>query len=421
MTESRFTALLHKLSGLMLSREAYFELIQERIANNEAEFNTLISIFPDIKELFCESAELDQKPLAGLPIVVKDTIKTKGMKTTAGSKKFENFEPDYDAPIVRNIRKHGGVILGKSNTPEFANDYQTFNELNGYTSNPHDPALTSGGSSGGSAAAIALGYTEMAIGTDLGGSLRTPASYCGIYSLRPTFGAVDSTGHVPELTRNYMTTVGPMGSSIEAVARLFAAMQDLTYQAIKYQDNITLRIAPALDQIPVQVEIKSTIKKWTNQLKENGVETVEFSSFPQQELVDSVYIGFYRYFMNQPIRKPIEYYLEQQKQCQLLLDGLLEDVDGLVLPVSSIQPYRHNLSHENFVINGEEMNYWLANGQYSRLSSVTGYPSLVIPIDEIDGIPVGVQILGSRNEDTSLLDMGNTIETKFGIKYLKSV
>ena len=136
-------------------------------------------------------------PLHGLPVAIKDLTDTAGLRTTRGSLLHEDHVPDRDDPVVARLRAAGAVILGKTNTPEFGFGAVCTNRLQGPTANPHDPTLTSGGSSGGSAVAVATGMAALAHGTDFGGSVRTPASFCGIVSIRPTPGVIAEPGREP--------------------------------------------------------------------------------------------------------------------------------------------------------------------------------------------------------------------------------
>jgi amidase len=136
-------------------------------------------------------------PLHGLPMTVKDSLETAGLRTTSGAAQLSGHVPSADALVVARLRAAGAVIYGKTNLPPFASDAQTFNDLFGATNNPWDVARSAGGSSGGSAAAVATGLSALELGSDIGGSLRIPAHYCGIYTLKPTHGIVPQRGHIP--------------------------------------------------------------------------------------------------------------------------------------------------------------------------------------------------------------------------------
>jgi amidase len=156
-------------------------------------------------------------PLHGIPITIKDSLDTAGLVSTGGTVGRKNFVPKCDATVVSRLRHAGAILVGKTNTPELTLSYQTNNAIYGRTSNPYDPARTSGGSSGGSAAIVATGSIPIDIGSDTGGSLRIPSHYCGVVTLKPTEGRVPRTGHIlPHggyLDR--LTTIGPIARFVE--------------------------------------------------------------------------------------------------------------------------------------------------------------------------------------------------------------
>jgi amidase len=145
-------------------------------------------------------------PLHGVPMTIKDALQTAGLVTTSGAPELRDFVPREDAVAVDRVLRAGAIVLGKTNLPIYAGDWQTYNEVYGRTNNPWDVTRTVGGSSGGSAAAIAAGFVPLDIGSDIAGSVRTPAHYCGVYGHKPTYGVVPTRGHIP----------GPPGTRAEA-------------------------------------------------------------------------------------------------------------------------------------------------------------------------------------------------------------
>ncbi|MEU2395677.1 amidase [Streptomyces sp. NPDC007369] len=162
------------------------------------------------------------KPLGalhGLPVTVKDALETKGLRSTCGAPDLTDHVPDRDADAVARLRAAGAVIVGKTNVPVMCQDLQTSNPLFGTTKNPYDETKTAGGSSGGPAAAVASGITSLELGSDLAGSLRLPAAYCGVYALRPSGGIVPTRGHIPRppgwLSSSDMLTLGPIARTAD--------------------------------------------------------------------------------------------------------------------------------------------------------------------------------------------------------------
>src|SRR5438105_8395181 len=161
-------------------------------------------------------------PLCGLPVGIKDVTPVAGLRTTFGSPLYKDHVPTEDALVVQRLRAAGAVILGKTNCPEFAAGGNTFNEVFGPTRNPWDPALSAGGSTGGGAAALVTGMIALAEGTDLGGSLRIPASFCGVVGLRPSVGLVPT--YPAEWLWDSLQVEGPMARPAEDIALMLQAV-----------------------------------------------------------------------------------------------------------------------------------------------------------------------------------------------------
>ena len=204
--------------------DAYLEQIQRM----NPIVNAIVTLTADFAR--SQAIDADQRlakgekmgPLCGLPVVHKDLVETKGIRTTYGSPIYRNYLPPFDALIVERLRTAGAITLGKSNTPEFGAGSQTFNRVFGATPNPYDLTKTCGGSSGGAAVSLACGMTALADGSDTGGSLRNPASFCNVVGLRP------SAGRVPiwpeEVAWFTLGVQGPMGRTVEDVALMLAAI-----------------------------------------------------------------------------------------------------------------------------------------------------------------------------------------------------
>ncbi len=158
-------------------------------------------------------------PLHGLPMTVKDVFETEGLVTTSGAPELADYVPQSDALAVARLKQAGAIIFGKSNTPMYAGDWQTYNDVYGRTGNPWDPSRTAGGSSGGAAAAVAAGLTPLEFGSDIGGSIRNPSHYNGVYGLKPSWGIVPVRGHIPgppgSLVQVDVGVAGPLARSVD--------------------------------------------------------------------------------------------------------------------------------------------------------------------------------------------------------------
>jgi amidase len=196
-------ALVAAIKGREISSTELLDCYLDRIERFNPGLNAVVTL--DAERARREAAEADSRlvqglpvgPLHGLPMTIKDSIATAGMRTTCGAPMLAEYVPDRDADAVARLRNAGAIIVGKTNLPMFAGDCQTYNDVFGTTGNPWDPDRTPGGSSGGAAAAVAAGLTALELGSDLGGSLRIPAHWCGVYTIKPSYGIVPVHGHVP--------------------------------------------------------------------------------------------------------------------------------------------------------------------------------------------------------------------------------
>lgn len=206
----------------------------DRVGRLDSDINSVVTLSPE--RAWAEAAAIDDAraagkslgPLAGVPITVKDALATGGIRSTGGATELKDFVPDEDATVVAKVRDAGAVVFGKTNIPRWSGDYQSFNEIFGTTSNPWDVDLTPGGSSGGPAAAVAMGFTGFEIGTDIGGSIRLPSSFCGVYGHKPSFGVIPTYGYLDSVSyhRNVadVNVFGPIARSIDDLELLVGLM-----------------------------------------------------------------------------------------------------------------------------------------------------------------------------------------------------
>jgi Asp-tRNA(Asn)/Glu-tRNA(Gln) amidotransferase A subunit family amidase len=233
------------------------ELLESCIARIEAVHPALNAMVATCLDRAREEAEAAERavaggaalgPLHGLPIGIKDLNATEGLRTTYGSLLYEHNVPEADERVVAALRAAGAIVIGKTNTPEFGAGANTRNKVYGATGNPFDPVLTCGGSSGGSAVALATGMVPLATGSDFGGSLRTPAGFCGVVGFRPTPGTVPNETRPVGLTP--LSVQGPMGRTVADAALLLSAMIDADRR-----DPFARPVDPALTRAPEAIDL----------------------------------------------------------------------------------------------------------------------------------------------------------------------
>src|SRR6201989_282499 len=210
-----------------------------RIESLNPQLNAIVTLAPDVLKRARKAEEAAVRgdslgPLHGIPLTVKDTIDVRGVRTARGTRLESGRVPDEDAPAVARLRAAGAIILGKTNCAELALDYTSENQVFGRTNNPYDLARSPGGSSGGCAAAVAACLTSASLGSDLAGSIRIPAHFCGVAGLKPTAGRVPGQGHAPPLEGPHAlgSSFGPLARSVEDLELLFGVLADDNAQSL---------------------------------------------------------------------------------------------------------------------------------------------------------------------------------------------
>ena len=390
-------------------------------------------------------------PLHGVPYTLKDCVQVGGMRTTLGSKLFTEYVSDQDATIHTRLRDAGGILLGKTNMPEFALWWQTDNLLWGLTPNPWDPECISGGSSGGEASAIACGLSPLGVGTDLGGSIRQPAALCGVAGLKPTLGRVPYTGILPQVILRAIH-VGPMARTVRDVALELSITAgsdglDIFAPPVPVQDYLDLdRPLTGLKVgwspnmgIPVEPEVQQTIARAAEALKDAGVD-VEQTEIPALLEHDSGNISSVIFLTEgkqalMPIvlgresdltrllrsrfidSAPQEFqaYLEANLSWESLAQGVaawFTRYDLFLCPTVPMPAYPHN--QREFNIEGQTL-----TGRHALHATVpwdlTGSPAMSVPFGmSNDGLPIGVQLVGRHFDELTILRAAKALEDRVG-------
>jgi aspartyl-tRNA(Asn)/glutamyl-tRNA(Gln) amidotransferase subunit A len=387
-------------------------------------------------------------PLHGVPISLKDNIWTRGVRTTAGSKVLANFVPDEDAALARKLRSAGAILLGKTNLHEFAYGVTTNNAHYGPTRNPWNPERIPGGSSGGSAAAVATGMCAGSIGSDTGGSIRIPAALCGIVGLKPTFGRVSCHGVVP-LARS-LDHVGPLARSVEDAAILLGAIAGYdgrdSGSAKRPVDDYVRGLHRRkkwrlgwpreyfFERLDPEVEraveaARRTFEKLGARVEEVSLPHLSESVEPSTHIAFAEALHYHRAAGYYPERKQ-EYSEELQRRLEAGADvgavdylrafdaqrivradfeAAFERVDAILAPVAPITAPR--IGESSVKIAGEEETVRSALIRMNRPANFTGLPAISLPCGlSAKGLPIGLQIIGRAFGEAELLQVARAFE-----------
>ncbi|MEM7531110.1 MAG: amidase [Chloroflexota bacterium] len=386
-------------------------------------------------------------PLMGLPIAHKDLALTKGIRTTSGSPIFADFVPDQDALIVHRLKQAGAITIGKTNVPEFGAGSQTFNPVFGATVNPYDTSKTCGGSSGGAAVALACGMQPLADGSDMGGSLRNPANFCNVVGFRPSLGRVPSW---PSLVGwSSVSTDGPMARTVEDVALMCSAIfgphinaprslresgQAFTQSLDRDFKGTKIAWSHDLGDFPVDPRITTTIDAQRPVFGDIGCVVVD--AHPDMTDADEVFKVLRAFQFEISMGALLDEHRDKMKDTVIWniemgknLTGpqigqvevkrtamyarfaqFMEEYEFLILPVSQVPPFDVTQPYITDIAGVEMETYidWMKSCYYI---TVTGHPAISVPCGFTEeGLPVGVQIVGRRNDDIGVLQLAHAFE-----------
>lgn len=426
--------------------------LRERAERLNPALNALVTPIEEAEALARESeaalARGDETgPLHGVPFTIKDSVDTAGVRTTRGSKLFADHVPERDAEVVTRLRAAGGIPLAKTNLPDFVLWWETDNLVFGRTVNPWDPGRTSGGSSGGEAAGIAAGLSPLGIGSDLGGSIRLPAHYCGVAGLKPTHGRVPLTGHWPDTLLRFMH-VGFLARSVRDIAlalSLTAGPDGVDWHAVPVPppgipggDVAGLRVGVVGGDFgAVDPAVAAVLERAGAALADAGC-AVEEAGIPGlarhdwNVLTMTMYgIGGGPYLDGVIAGRHAELHPMLQRRlaarsdslpdyvaCEYAVEELRRDLlacfarhDVLLCPTGPVVAHGHDASE--VVIDGAA--YPARASMRSTIPwDISGSPALSVPFGQSDGLPVGVQVVGRHFDEETVLSVGMALERARG-------
>jgi amidase len=377
-------------------------------------------------------------PLHGIGITLKDSHAVAGIRSTIGVAEPGDRIPDADGTVAARLRAAGAIILGKTNLSSWLYDIQTVSELFGRTNNPWDLGRTPGGSSGGSAAVVAAGIAVADVGSDSGGSIRIPASFCGVVGFKPTEGRIPETGHMwIGRPRSFwcLESISPIARTVADVAAMFAVLagpdgRDWTVPPVPHRPAMERRLSDlrvaVCDAFPgewVEGSVRDTVGRVAVGLAEAGA-VVEWA-LPDidwgagRALRDRLFrfgdAGFSEHSTVSG-NALIDYYdaLDERGRFIAAWEEFLGHWDVLLTPATNRTAFEHRAMGEAFVIDGETIDYWVAE-RHAQPANLIGAPAISIPAGLDDhGLPIGIQLIGARWSDERVLSVASTIEAVLG-------
>ncbi|MEF8841634.1 MAG: amidase [Haloarculaceae archaeon] len=446
-----------------LSPVAVVEYFLDRIERRDDEINAYATVCDEAAGAAAAEAERALRageevgPLHGVPVAVKDLTNVAGVPTTFGSKLFADFVPEDDAVIVERLKDAGAIVLGKTNTPEFGRKPMTTNLLHGTTSNPWDLTKTAGGSSGGSAAALAAGLAPLATGSDAAGSLRIPASACGTVSIMADFGRVPMASRPDGFVDTHPYTVtGPMARSVEDAALLLDVVSgpddgdpfslpatdgsylETTRRGVGHLD---IAYSPDLGICEVSGTVEGVVEEAVEDLRRTGATVDRIDGMFEdwgtphgalEVLLQDRYGGMYDDFVRdygidllerradvtEEVVSRVERALEldaldvrraervRTEACDAVR-GVLSEYDLLVAPTMGMLPFEKGTKPSE--IDGvpiDPLHGWALTWPFN----LTGNPAAAVPAGVVDGLPVGLQLVGRRLEDGTVVSAAAAFE-----------
>jgi aspartyl-tRNA(Asn)/glutamyl-tRNA(Gln) amidotransferase subunit A len=433
---------IREAGGAIRARKISSEELTKQCLDQIAKLNPVLNAFITVTgdSALARAQELDRElaqgihrgPLHGIPIAHKDLMWTKGVRTTSGSKIFADFVPDRDAPVVEKLAEAGAVLVGKAGLHELAYGITSDNPHFGSIRNPRNPEHSPGGSSGGSAVAVATGMAFVATGTDTGGSIRVPASFCGVAGLKPTYGLIDRRD------------VQPLGLSLDHVGPLARTVDDVRVALDAMSDGARLKPAPAsLRQIrvglpenfyfdTVEPEVRVAVQKAGLRMEELGARVIplqvpdvaalnqaglvillsEAAAVHQTHLHRRGDLGSdVLALLDQGSLIPAADYVNAQRVRKLLLNefhALFRGIDCLITPTTPITAPR--IGQTEITLDGAVHDTRMLTTRFVRGFNVLGFPALSIPCGaSSEGLPIGLQMVARPHEENLLLMLGEAL------------
>jgi amidase len=451
LTSLSATEIRRRIATREITAVEYVEQCLERVKQLNPTLNAIVTPNP---HALAEAAHIDRRikagedpgPLCGLTVGIKDVTPVAGLRTTFGSPIYTDYVPNEDALVVTRLRHAGAVILGKTNCPEFAAGANTFNEVFGRTRNPWDPGKTAGGSTGGGAAALATGMIALAEGTDLGGSLRIPAAFCGIAGLRPSVGLVPT--HPTDWVWDTLQVTGPMARTAEDVALMLQAIsgpsehsplaqpidgRDFVRAVRGSRKNVRVAYCPDIAGMGIDPDVELVCRQAAYALESRGVTVEEIDldlSAARPAFLSVRGLWFVTHMFRRldkqdrfgtnvanNVRSGIEVTSQEIAAAENYRTDLwhrfrklFAEYDHLLTPCVAVPPFPVEQNYPDAIAGRPMKTYidWIAP---TFVLSLTGLPVACVPAGlDSNGMPVGIQIAGRQFDEEGVLALSAQLQ-----------
>ncbi len=397
--------------------------------------------------------------LHGVPITVKESFNIKGYKTTVNFKQIKNHVASEDSDVVKKLYDAGAIILGKTNVPTLLSDHQTIGDIYPRGNNPFDINRTVGGSTGGGAAAVAAGLSSLSIGSDIGGSVRIPAHFCGLFSLKTTEKAISKVGHVPPLPKakgafDMMSVLGPLARSIDDLELAFELLKEPNIEDEQSQnrnwpkaqkrdiDSYKLAWTTSINKVQAGKETTQLIENLVQKLSQAGVKMEQSLPKIDYQKAEENWGNIFGKVMGQDLpwliqkivklqqaysygtrskgkyiakgigvkdQQLTEYLALRQSNIDTFHD-FFKAHDFILCPMGVGPAFEHCKKGDSIVVDGKKVDYWDMCLTYAFVANVLGIPALMVPLGtSAEGLPIGLQILGPYCSERDLLHFGRQL------------
>jgi amidase len=437
-------ALALKIRRRQLSAAEVLQAHLERIETHNPALRAVVSLDAERARKEARQADVEVRrgkvrgPLHGVPMTLKDGHDIAGLRTTIGTPAMDRIATE-DGTVAARLRAAGAILMGHTNVPPWMGDYQCANDVFGRTANPWDLARTPGGSSGGAAAAVAAGLVPLEVGSDLAGSVRLPAHFCGVYGLKTTEHRVPLTGffRVPDRPRlaRIVSCIGPLArdlGDLEVALRILSGPDGrdgdvppvpLGARRKRGLEGLRLAVAPTLPGCAVARELRQQVERVAGEAEHAGARVEErlpeIDWREQSALFGDLTATLTGLFDPQAKlrdeQRTLAWYvgaLERRDRFVAAWQQFFADFDALILPPAMTAAFPHQEMGARLEVEGKPVSYW-GHGRFLGPFNLTGLPALSVPAGSGDaGVPIGIQIAGPLWSEMSLLEIARALETE---------